>query len=123
VSGDRKFFFGSDSAPHTVAAKERRGAPAAGCFTQGWASQLVLDALELAVAKGMVPEEAVTRDVLEGFLGGFGRAFYKLGPTPQRIVLRKGGERVVRVVGTEEAGVLIAPFRAGEETWSVQWKA
>lgn len=122
VSRDPKFFFGSDSAPHPVAAKEERGRPAAGCFTQPYATQLVLDALELAVVRGMLAEEQVTEQGLADFLGNFGRAFYRVqNPGGERIVLSRGGERVVGVVAG--AGVEVAPFRAGEETWSVQWKA
>jgi dihydroorotase len=122
VSRDPKFFFGSDSAPHPVQAKEKKGCPAAGCFTQAYATANVVDALELAVEKGLLKEEQVTQEILENFLSTFGRAFYRVeNPGNERIVLEKKGEKIADVFQKE--GVELAPFRAGAETWSVRWKS
>ncbi|KAI9749209.1 MAG: hypothetical protein M4579_006957, partial [Chaenotheca gracillima] len=95
VSGDPKFFLGTDSAPHpeetkrglttmTPSADQKHAVasanqkPAAGVFTQPYATQLVLAALEEAVSKGVLTEDQVTQQILEDFLGGFGRKFYQL---------------------------------------------
>ncbi|KAI9805651.1 MAG: hypothetical protein M1833_005143 [Piccolia ochrophora] len=126
VAGEGRFFLGTDSAPHTVSAKRGgpggRGRTAAGVFTQPWATQLVLDALEKAVESGIVGEGEVRTEVLEGFLGVYGRRFYRLKESGERIVVKKEqGEKVAEVV-TGNEGVQIVPFRSGEETWTVQWK-
>ncbi|GME36630.1 Homodimeric type [Neofusicoccum parvum] len=117
-----KFFFGTDSAPHPRSAKTGPGA-AAGVFTQPYAVQLVVEALEKAVEKGWVAEEEVTAEALEGFLSGYGRKFYKVGDERgERVVVRRKGEKVVESVTHKEGEVEVVPFRKGEETWSVEWK-
>jgi dihydroorotase len=40
----------------------------------------------------------------------------------EKVVLRKGGEKVVDVLEKEGVSVSVVPFRKGEETWSVEWK-
>lgn len=122
VAGGPKFFFGSDSAPHGVAAKEMRGKPAAGCFTQGEATQLVLEAVVGAVGKELLREEDVTVEGLEGFLSGYGRKFYGVEANGERIVVKRGGSRVADIL-KGEGDLEIVPFRAGEETWTLEWKA
>ncbi|KAB2576702.1 putative dihydroorotase [Lasiodiplodia theobromae] len=122
AQGGPKFFFGTDSAPHPITAKSGPGA-AAGVFTQPYAVQLVLDAFEAAVTKGWLKEEEVTKENLEGFLSGYGRAFYKVGDERgERIVLKRQGEKVVDVVKHKEGEVEVVPFRKGQNTWSVAWK-
>lgn len=84
---------GSDSAPHPTTSKQNppccssspspsscnnKPAPAAGVFTQPFATQYVILALEKAIRSGLLAEEDVTQDRLEGFLSAFGRRFYKL---------------------------------------------
>ncbi|KAI9883858.1 MAG: hypothetical protein M1823_004369 [Watsoniomyces obsoletus] len=90
VNGRGRFFLGSDSAPHDVLMKlgginsmdDARGGmngkkkAAAGIFTQPFVTQLVLSALEEGIQRGVISEKDVTRDVLEGFLRGWGRGFY-----------------------------------------------
>ena len=73
---------GSDSAPHPLASK-MRDLPTipAGVFTQPFATQLVLLAVEEATERGVVEEYEVTRGRLELFLSRSGRRFYKL-PDP-----------------------------------------
>src|SRR5271154_7390233 len=75
-------FSGSDSAPHPIIANrggvEGKSRPLAGVFTQPFATQYVILALEEAVERGVIKEEDVTQERLEQFLGGFGRQFYKL---------------------------------------------
>lgn len=96
---------------------------AAGVFTQPYALGYVLDALERGVKRGLIGEEEVRQDVLEGFFGGWGRKFYKVGTgSGESVVLRKGRESVVDVLKKEGLGVEVVPFRRGEKTWSVEWK-
>lgn len=122
VSGDPKFFFGSDSAPHPVQAKRTTGKAktAAGCFTQGWTTQLVVGALEVAQEKGMVGDE-VTEEKLRGFLSDFGRAFYRAPKATGKIVLERKGEKIDEVIKSSKGDVEVVPFRAGEDVWSLSW--
>ena len=123
VSGSSKFFLGTDSAPHPIQAKTG-GKIAAGVFTQPYATQLVLDALEMGCEKGILQEEDITKEVLEGFLSRFGRAFYRApDERNEQIILIKGQEVIVDVVTREGSGVEIVPFRRGMRTWSLEWKS
>lgn len=119
VTSKGKFFLGTDSAPHDITAKKGKGNTAAGVFTQPYAVPYVLAALEEAVARGDVGADQVTQELLEGFLGGFGRRFYGVAPTDERIVVEKKGEVVAESVKGD--GLEVVPFRKGKETWSVRW--
>lgn len=122
VSGNPKFFLGTDSAPHPMQAKIG-GKIAAGVFTQPYATQLMLDAFEMGCEKGIIKEEDVTKEVLEAFLGGFGRAFYRAPDgRKEKILLTKGEEVIADVVTREGSDVEIVPFRTGMKTWSLEWK-
>ncbi|KAF1916339.1 hypothetical protein BDU57DRAFT_595052 [Ampelomyces quisqualis] len=122
VRSHGKFFLGTDSAPHDCAAKRGADRVAAGVFTQMDALGYVLDALDVGVRRGVVAEEEVCWEGLEGFLGGWGRRFYGVRDgRGERIVLRRGAGRVVDVLEAEGVGVSVVPFRKGEETWSVEW--
>ncbi|EPS36223.1 hypothetical protein H072_10261 [Dactylellina haptotyla CBS 200.50] len=123
-SGDPKFFLGTDSAPHPKIAKQGRSGnnkTVAGVFTQPYAVQLVAGAFD-KVGKA-------DKETLENFCCKFGRDFYKVrekgieveGGDTRRIVLMKGmGEKVVKEIGSGDGAVV--PFRAGEDTWSLEWK-
>ncbi|KAH8177021.1 amidohydrolase domain-containing protein [Sarocladium implicatum] len=120
-SGDPKFFFGTDSAPHPLSSKQG-STVAAGVFTQPYATQLVLLALEDATERGVISEVDVTQEKLEGFLSGFGRKFYKLPAEEvqgQKIVLERKGEVVPQSIkgGEIEVGV----SRKGSEVFSLSW--
>lgn len=119
VSSKGKFFLGTDSAPHDISAKKGPGNTAAGVFTQPYAVPYVLTALEEAIERGDIEEGAVTQELLEGFLGGFGRTFYGVRRTEERIVVEKKDEVVVDSVKGE--GIEVVPFRKGKSTWSVRW--
>ncbi|KAF2456895.1 hypothetical protein BDY21DRAFT_386295 [Lineolata rhizophorae] len=126
VDGSGKFFLGTDSAPHPVQAKtggtDRKGKIAAGVFTQPYATQLVVGALEKACEEGILKAEDVTKEVLENFMSGYGRYFYRVpNDKKEKIVLRKRDERVVDVLTSKSGRVEIVPFRRGENTWSVEW--
>ncbi|KAF1973282.1 Dihydroorotase [Bimuria novae-zelandiae CBS 107.79] len=123
VTSKGRFFLGTDSAPHDQGKKRGEDKVAAGVFTQPNAVAYVLDALEKGVERGVVEEGDVTLEGLEGFFGGWGRAFYQVGDgRGEKVVLRKGAGRVVDVLEKDGLGVRVVPFRRGEETWSVEWK-
>ncbi|KAL1840979.1 hypothetical protein VTJ49DRAFT_7585 [Mycothermus thermophilus] len=124
VTSNGKFFLGTDSAPHDIKSKKPgKGNHAAGVFTQPYALGYVLIALEEGIARGDIPAELVTEDALRGFFSEYGRRFYGLPPATRQIRLTRGAARIeesLRYEG-EEGSVEIVPFRAGEETWGVEW--
>lgn len=120
VTSTGKFFLGTDSAPHDISAKKGKGNTAAGVFTQPYAVAYVFTALEEAIARGDIKEEQVTQELLEGFLGGFGRKFYGVEASKERIVVERKSEVVVDSI-TGEGGIEVVPFRKGRDTWSVTW--
>ena len=128
TSGNSKFFFGSDSAPHPVQAKGRdgTGTVAAGVFTAANATGLVLDAVEKAVKDGILIDEEVRKEALQGFLGGFGKKFYGVDQERERyIVLGDGehrGQTIQKSLRTDTGDLEVVPFRAGERTWGLQWE-
>lgn len=94
---------------------------AAGVFTQPFATQLVLLALEDAIERGVISEADVTQEKLEGFLSTFGRQFYKLPEIPkgQKIVLERKGEKISESIKDGEIEVGIS--RKGAEVYSLKW--
>ena len=126
-SGDPKFFFGSDSAPHPVISKrggvDGKNMTAAGVFTQPYSTQYIILALEGAIERGIVAEEDVTQERLEQFLGGFGRRFYKIADAAKanRIVLERKGERIPQSIKNEDGSIEVALFRGGDEIFSLRW--
>ena len=79
VSGDARFFLGTDSAPHVDALKEH-ACGCAGCFT----------ATNTLSVLAQVFEDEGALDRLEGFTSLHGPAFYRLPPNEARITLTKG---------------------------------
>lgn len=121
VSGNEKFFFGTDSAPHPAEMK-RGDRSAAGVFTQPHAVSYVIDALEQAILKDVIQTSEVTPEVLEGFLGKFGRKFYKISDKKgEKIVLRKPSKDVEATLKSEDGSLEVVPFRRGKMTWGVEW--
>ncbi|KAL2259396.1 hypothetical protein VTK26DRAFT_6932 [Humicola hyalothermophila] len=124
VTGNGKFFLGTDSAPHDIKAKKGPGNTAAGVFTQPYALGYVLTALEEAIARGDIPDSAVTDEALRGFLSEYGRNFYGVAPATRQIRLTRGTAKVeasLKGGEGEGAAVEIVPFRAGETIWGVEW--
>jgi dihydroorotase len=122
VSGNKKFFLGTDSAPHP-AVNKRGDKVAAGVFTQPHAVGYVLSALEQAVERGVIDAQDVTKEKLEGFLGGNGRAFYRVeDDKKERVVLRKDKVTVEKLLKNDDGSVEVVPFRRDQKTWSVEWK-
>lgn len=115
---------GTDSAPHPLASKNVGSAhnPPAGVFTQPYATQLVLLALEDATEKGILSESDVTQEKLEGFLSGFGRKFYKLpeNTSGSKIVLERKGEKIATSIKRDDLEV--GNSRAGTPVFSLRWE-
>jgi dihydroorotase len=125
TSGNPKFFFGSDSAPHPLQSKTTapEGKAPAGVFTQPAVTQLVLLALEEGVERGVISDDDVTQEKLEGFLSRFGREFYKLpAAASRRIVLERKGEKIAQSVKSESGSVEVGISRAGDEVFSLRWE-
>ncbi|PVU98653.1 hypothetical protein BB559_001382 [Furculomyces boomerangus] len=78
LSGNPKFFLGSDSAPHPKEKKESKS-PAAGVYTQ----PIILQSLATFF------DHFGKLEMLDGFAGNFGRTFYKLPTQTKKVVLEK----------------------------------
>jgi len=101
ASGSPRFFFGSDSAPHTPAAK---AAGAAGSYSAPAAMSLVAAAFDGAGALGR----------LEGFVSEAGARFYGLSPNEGRLALRRDPWVVPATIDG------VAPLAAGR---TLSWAA
>src|SRR6266481_7448844 len=101
ASGDQRFFLGTDSAPHTVPAKET-ACGCAGIFTAPCALEIYAE----------VFEETDALDRLEGFAALNGPGFYRLPVNQARVTLRREPYPVPEHIGEGENAVI--PFRAGE---------
>jgi dihydroorotase len=106
ISGNPKFFLGTDSAPHARAAKEA-ACGCAGIYTAHAAIELYASAFD----------EAGALDKLEGFAAVHGARFYGLPLNEERITLERSEWRVPErlAYGAEE----LVPLRAGE---TIAWK-
>ncbi|KAL8913867.1 MAG: hypothetical protein Q9172_007203 [Xanthocarpia lactea] len=124
VDGSGKFFLGSDSAPHPVQLKEGTNA-AAGCFTQGWVTVLVIDALIQAIESGWISNHKITQETLEGFLSTYGRNFYKMNDRSdsqrRRIRLERLNETIPKSIVSSDGKIEVVPFRREETVMSVSW--
>lgn len=100
TSGNKKFFLGTDSAPHTIAAKES-GCGCAGIFNAPFALEVY--------AKVFAEENAL--DKLERFASENGPAFYRLPVNETKVVL---GKQSIEVPDLLHAGEeVLRPFHAG----------
>ncbi|KAM0205745.1 hypothetical protein ACHAQI_008899 [Fusarium lateritium] len=124
VSGNSKFFFGSDSAPHPLQSKTsaEQGKAPAGVFTQPYVVQLVLLGLEEAIGRGVITEDEVTQEKLENFFSCNGRRFYKLPETAdKKIILERKGERIPTSVKSADGKSEVGISRHGAEVFSLTW--
>lgn len=100
TSGNSKFFLGTDSAPHSIAAKES-DCGCAGIFNAPFAIE--------AYAKVFAEENAL--DKLEGFASEFGPAFYRLPLNEEKVALQ---QQPLEVPASLQVGEeLLRPFHAG----------
>ncbi len=108
VSGNPKFFAGTDSAPHAQPAKESP-CGSAGIYSASSAVQLYAEVFD--------EEEAL--DKLEAFLSRNGAGFHGLPPNEKKIRLTKREQRVPTSFPFGEESVI--PFRAGGHLhWSLE---
>ena len=104
LSGNPKFFFGSDSAPHTREHKET-ALCSAGCYTMPVSLSLLAELFE---AHGALPK-------LEPFVSRFGSEFYGLGQNQGTITLVKEPWTVSKLYHG------VVPLKAGATLpWSLQ---
>ena len=106
ISGNPKFFLGTDSAPHERHTKED-ACGCAGCYSAPVALPLYAEAFDNAAAL----------DRLEGFASHFGADFYGLPRNADKVTLRRESWTVPAEYPYGEHGVV--PLRAGE---TVQWR-
>ena len=107
TSGSSKFFLGTDTAPHTIGAKES-ACGCAGIFNAPHAME--------SYAKTFDEEGAL--DKLEGFASEHGPRFYGLPLNEDEMVLTRRDIDVPEML--DVAGTQIIPFHAGETLiWSV----
>ena len=102
VSGNPKFFLGTDSAPHARGAKEA-ACGCAGCYTANAALELYAEAFEAAGAL----------DRLEGFASHFGPDFYRLPRNTGTVSLEKRPQTLPQAYDYVPGETLV-PLRAGE---------
>lgn len=109
ISGNPKFFLGTDSAPHATHAKEN-ACGCAGCYSAPIALPLYADAFEQAGAL----------DKLEGFASIFGAKFYGLPVNHDRITLVKSPTTIAEHYPYFDGNTL-TPLLAGSMTaWRIQ---
>jgi len=109
ASGNKKFFLGSDSAPHQQSSKEN-DCGCAGCYSAMAAIELYAEIFEQL---GML-------DKLENFASRYGADFYQLPVNQSSITLVKKPWQVPRVVMLAN-GTKIVPFFAGQMlSWQLQ---
>ena len=106
TSGSKKFFLGTDSAPHAQHIKEN-ACGCAGCYSAHSAIELYAEAFENAGAL----------DKLEGFASFYGADYYGLPRNTDKVTLRKQEWEMPASVGFGEHRLV--PLRAGE---MMKWK-
>ena len=106
ISGDPRFFLGTDSAPHPAHLKEH-ATGCAGCYTAHAAIEMYAEAFDQAGAL----------DKLEGFASFYGADFYGLPRNTDRITLRRENWTPPESYAFGEAE--LKPLRSGE---SLPWR-
>ncbi len=106
ISGNEKFFLGSDSAPHHQSQKES-ACGCAGLYTAPAAIELY----------AQVFEEANALDQLEAFASEFGPRFYQLPLNEKKLTLRKTAWQMPEAFKLDTGKVI--PIMAGQ---NVHWK-
>jgi dihydroorotase len=107
ISGNPKFFLGTDSAPHGRSTKEA-ACGCAGCYTAHAGIELYAEAFETVGALGK----------LEAFASHFGADFYGLPRNTERVTLVKESWTVPATLPYIDGDGLV-PLRAGE---TVAWR-
>jgi dihydroorotase len=107
VSGNPKFFLGTDSAPHAQSTKEN-ACGCAGCYTANAGIELYAEVFD---AEGAL-------DKLEGFASFHGPDFYGLPRNAGTITLKREAQAVPAILDYLPGDRLV-PLRAGE---SIAWR-
>ncbi|MEK9672761.1 MAG: dihydroorotase [Rhodospirillaceae bacterium] len=108
VSGNAKFFLGTDTAPHAVHAKE------AACGCAG-----IFSALAAIEVYAQVFDEEDALDQLEPFASLNGPAFYGLAPNDATVTLTREAWAVPDAIGVPGSKDTVKPFLGGE---TVRWR-
>ncbi len=112
VSGNPKFFLGTDSAPHPRHEKENACGCAAGCYTEHAAIELYAEAFD----------DVGALDQLEKFASLNGPAFYGLPANADKITLIESPWQVPDSLPLGQDSVV--PIRGGEQVrWQVETDA
>lgn len=107
ISGNSRFFLGTDSAPHLKGTKEN-ACGCAGCYTAWHAMPLYAEVFDAA--------NALNR--LEGFASQFGPDFYGLPRNTEKLTLRRQTQQIPDEFPMGSGTVV--PLRAGETiAWSI----
>lgn len=107
VSGDHRFFLGTDSAPHPRSAKENACGCAAGSYTAHAAVELYAE----------VFDEQNALDRLEGFASFFGADFYGLPRSTETITLQETAWQVPDTLSFGDDSLI--PMKHGE---NIAWR-
>ena len=107
TSGEKCFFLGTDSAPHSINAKES-ACGCAGIFSAPSAIELY----------AQVFDQAGALKNLESFASLNGPAFYGMEANKDEITLKRENWKVPEIIAVAGTGGVV-PFMAGEE---IQWK-
>lgn len=107
ISGNQKFFLGTDSAPHPRSAKENACGCAAGSYTAHGALELYAEVFDSQNAL----------DKLEGFASFFGPDFYGLTRNPDQVTLEEQAWQVPESLPFGKDSLI--PIRAGE---TIRWR-
>ncbi len=109
VSGDRRFFLGTDSAPHVDVAKE------SGCGCAG-----IFNVMNTMSCLAQVFEQENALDKLEAFTSLNGPRFYGLGLSSEVMTLLRSDEAMVYPSGIETPEGMLTVFNPGFElNWRV----
>lgn len=106
ISGSPKFFLGTDSAPHTIGAKES-ACGCAGIFNAPYAIE----------SYATIFEEEGKIDRLEGFASIFGPEFYGLPVNAGTITLERAESKIPDSLPVIDTAII--PFHAGE---TLRWR-
>lgn len=106
ISGNPKFFLGTDSAPHAIGVKET-ACGCAGIYSAHAAIELYAEAFE----------DAGALDRLEAFASFHGADFYGLPRHADRITLRRESWTAPPQIGLGDT--MLVPLRAGE---AIRWR-
>ncbi|MGB6977223.1 MAG: dihydroorotase [Gammaproteobacteria bacterium] len=108
ISGNPKFFLGTDSAPHAKSDKEA-ACGCAGIYTSHAAIELYAE----------VFEQMNALDKLEAFASFYGADFYRLPRNQRRIILQKKTWRVTQTLAFGQEQLI--PLRGGEDVhWQIK---